>query len=595
MITWLKTHILKLLIALGIVGVAVASFVANPEVPPLLSGPPPSVTINGSVINFPYTDENVGEDLIIYTDRETYNELSEVPVKFAVINQGQTQNVSVQVYTANSNRKVTQVYQLKKDVPYTIQVDDFGPEECEERDEYNGHDELTGNKIQYCFTHKIGSHEETRYRDEWQEKVTGNAKAQPAKGKDVKGHVTDKSLTVLIQAEETLYFTAIIDIDPNIGREEFFIEAVGDDNGYGLLDPWYDSSWGYKQTWTVQTAQVPGSQTKIPIIATTTQAVLKSTGNGGNVASSTAGDIVFTDWDEIKIDHEIERYVATTGELVAWVKVPFVSSTSTRAINIYYGNAAAAYQPTNESVWDSNFKGVWHLPDGTTLGALDSTSNNNDGTIGGTVAATGNIDGAGSFDGVDDNVDAGAGTSLDVGTGDYTVSAWIKAQDPTEGYGLITVSGANSSGDDGIWFSVNGASGILEVWVSFGVGYVVNGFAGTIDLIDNVWHYVTWVWDRDVGNKFYIDGTQDGSDAVTNSDNIPSVENFFIGDRVGLDASYKGLLDEVRTIGAARAANWIGTEYNNQQAVNEFFSFGAQEAFATFQSGLKVIIIDGEE
>ena len=63
-----------------------------------------------STLNFPYTDENVGESFLIYTDRETYNELSTFPVKIAVVNNsGKAQNMTLQVYLKNSDRQVTSI------------------------------------------------------------------------------------------------------------------------------------------------------------------------------------------------------------------------------------------------------------------------------------------------------------------------------------------------------------------------------------------------------------------------------------------------------------------------------------------------------
>lgn len=47
---------------------------------------------------------------------------------------------------------------------------------------------------------------------------------------------------------------------------------------------------------------------------------------------------------------------------------------------MYYGHVSIANQWNVTGVWDSNFKGVWHLPNGTALTALDSTSNALNGT-----------------------------------------------------------------------------------------------------------------------------------------------------------------------------------------------------------------------
>ena len=85
---------------------------------------------------------------------------------------------------------------------------------------------------------------------------------------------------------------------------------------------------------------------------------------------------------------------------------------------IYYGGPTAGTK-TNQrksAAWNSNYIGVWHLPNGTTLTALDSTSNANNGTINGTVAVVGKIDGAGNFDGSNDYINVGDVEAVDTAT-----------------------------------------------------------------------------------------------------------------------------------------------------------------------------------
>jgi MSHA biogenesis protein MshQ len=55
-------------------------------------------------------------------------------------------------------------------------------------------------------------------------------------------------------------------------------------------------------------------------------------------------DIVFVDSDGQKLDHEIEYYNGTSGTLVAWVRIPSLSSTVDTTIYMYYGNADAFNQ-----------------------------------------------------------------------------------------------------------------------------------------------------------------------------------------------------------------------------------------------------------
>ena len=189
----------------------------------------------------------------------------------------------------------------------------------------------------------------------------------------------------------------------------------------------FANGYSFRRLIDITDAQVSaGPHTNFPILVSTTLTDIKTTGNGGDVTDAEGDDIIFTDSDgTTQLAHEVEKYVATTGELIAWVRVPSLSATS--QVYIYYGNAAiTAFQGNVTSngvtgVWDANFKGVWHLPNGTTLGALDSTSNAEHGTISGTTAASGQIDEAASFDG-SGNIITMSGVSQ-IGAG--TISAWI--------------------------------------------------------------------------------------------------------------------------------------------------------------------------
>ena len=164
----------------------------------------------------------------------------------------------------------------------------------------------------------------------------------------------------------------------------------------------------YHRSITVQTGQVTGTLTNFPMLVSFTDPNLRTTANGGHIASYNAGtndpwDLVFMALDNTtcggagtspcRLNHEIETYVATTGQLVAWVRVPSITSTSPNntVIYIYYGNSCMTASTQNETgVWDANYKGVWHLsqnPTGTAPQINDSTANSYNGTAVGSFVA----------------------------------------------------------------------------------------------------------------------------------------------------------------------------------------------------------------
>jgi hypothetical protein len=123
-----------------------------------------------------------------------------------------------------------------------------------------------------------------------------------------------------------------------------------------------------------------------------------------------------------KLDHEIESYDKTTGAFIAWVRLPKVYTSIDTLFYIFYGGKVIASQENITGVWDSNFKGVYHLKDGTSLNVNDSTSNALNMTATSLTAISGKVDGAADFDGTSGKMYAAATAVTNV-----TYSLWLKA------------------------------------------------------------------------------------------------------------------------------------------------------------------------
>ena len=132
---------------------------------------------------------------------------------------------------------------------------------------------------------------------------------------------------------------------------------------------------------------------------------------------------------------------SSTGDLVAWVKIPTLDADADTAIYMYYGNSCITAETQNKNaVWNANYKGVWHMSEeagGTGTADLyqDSTSNSSHGDDNvDATGQTGQIDGGQQFDGVDDHAlvpdpaeswEFSEG-GLDGGTSDFSISAWVR-------------------------------------------------------------------------------------------------------------------------------------------------------------------------
>ncbi|KKM67490.1 hypothetical protein LCGC14_1470580, partial [marine sediment metagenome] len=207
--------------------------------------------------------------------------------------------------------------------------------------------------------------------------------------------------------------------------------TIGDEDDLG------DCSYSFYKSITIESDEVWGSSdhTDFPFcVNITSDNDLRTIANNGNVERDEGYDIVFKDSYGRQLDHEIEDYVPTSGKFVAWVRIPTLSYNTDMVIYMYYGSSCVSSSQENiTGVWNSNYKGVWHLDETPADQGThdDSTSNPNTGTWNdtntlGNTNATGRIDGADDFDGTDDSINVSYDASLDM-TSEITISAWIKS------------------------------------------------------------------------------------------------------------------------------------------------------------------------
>jgi hypothetical protein len=374
----------------------------------------------------------------------------------------------------------------------------------------------------------------------------------------------------------------------------------------------------FRKSITIDRTKIPGAcgttLPDFPMLFSVTDGDLATTGNGGDVASYDAPsndprDIIFRALDDdtcggpgtapCTLDHEIEKYVDTTGELAAWVRIPSANTNSAGSdtvIYIYYGNAGLTESTANPTgVWNDGgnnyFKGVWHLREASGgSGAIkDSTSFVNHGTDSGApiFGATGKIGGAIEFDGSNDVIridnSNGAGHELDFTAGPFTISAWINTQSAN-----THIAGKRDGDLDQYQFGVGNFPTLF-----FRAGGEEGWQTSPPNLSYNTWYYAAVVVDASEWPEIYLDGTQQPwTDA--SGDSRPHTfthrdVDLSIGARWATDpttaAHFDGFIDEVRVSSTARSSCWLGAEYSNQKwpnkndfPTNGFLSLGSEES-----------------
>ena len=331
---------------------------------------------------------------------------------------------------------------------------------------------------------------------------------------------------------------------------------------------WYDTAWSYRTKLTIDRTKVANSdQTDFPVLIRSTNTAWKSAAHNGHVALDTGYDILFVADDGVtKLNHEIEKYDPTTGELIAWVRIPTVSYTADTDVFMYYGNASASDQSNSIGVWTNHFGAVYHLSDSGPSTATDTTSNHDATTSGAiTFGQTGTIAKAVTFDG---SIGGDMDTGYVLPSSDISISVW--AQSSATG---ITNRLLGANGTNIIWGARNVSTSLLASINGVGGGNNINV---TVPSLASGWHYITVTIDSVNGTSLYDDGVLVGS---SNTKNIVSTNSFHVGnDGEGVQTDvFDGSVDEVHFATQARSADWVMTEFSNQQSASSFYNLSSEE------------------
>ena len=268
--------------------------------------------------------------------------------------------------------------------------------------------------------------------------------------------------------------------------------------------------------------------------------------------------------------HEVERWNSSTGELIAWVKIPRLYHDSDTTIYMYYGNPnvdQATENPTG--VWDSSYVGVWHLNE-TTGSHYDSTSGNN-GTPGGGVIqdAIGKIDGANDFDGNDDYVEIG---TTGFSTTNMTFSAWVRADALADRRYIFGHTTQPAFANRIQLYTAGTAPTVLGL----GLGDTHAKDTGST-LSTGPWYHVVLV--KDATNYWvYLNTALDMSGTYTGLSALQTYADIGNdGNPSERTESWNGVIDEVRISDTPRSTCWIETEYANQSDPAGFYNVGLEE------------------
>jgi len=313
--------------------------------------------------------------------------------------------------------------------------------------------------------------------------------------------------------------------------------------------------------------------------------------------NSSLNDLRFMDRDcvtELYCEVEYWNYAGQQG--LVWVKVPQIdASSASDFIYLYYGNPSPPVSPFHDStkVW-GDYRLVQHLKE-TSGTHQDSTANNNDGSpVNGVLQGiTGRVDGADDFDGTNDYVSVGNGSSLSLTQ--YTIEAWIRR----DGDGVATATSGGTGGftgepvvakgnsyNDNPGVNINYFLGIRQTdrVVGFDFEDIENGglnhaVLGATPLIDGQWYYVAATYDGTT--RIFLNGNLDVATYLGVTPDscqwAATIGTAVSGAGAGTpDGAFNGIVDEVRIASGARSAQWIKAQYLSM--IDQYITFGSEQA-----------------
>jgi hypothetical protein len=349
----------------------------------------------------------------------------------------------------------------------------------------------------------------------------------------------------------------------------------------------YGFNFQYCKKIVVDHTQVSGSLTRYPLLINITgDDDLKTVANGGRVQNSQGWDIVFRTSVCGNYDHEFEKYDGANGDLVAWVQIPTLSSSTDTEIYMYYGATVICSPENPTAVWDARFRAVYHLNDD----FMDSTQYNRDGTNYGATFTAGKIGNGALFDPSDgyDRIELG---TWDMSSDDFTVQAWAWPNDFNQDDPRIVSKGSTtgSSTQDHVWqFGLeNGDNGENRMRFRLKTGW--DDALGTVQLTGSspngylptaqTWYHLagTYEDDNSAGTemRLYVNGLAAGQLGHAGNIRQNSWPVWIGANPHGASSgakSWDGVLDEVRILSSDLSQDWLETEYRNHNDPGNFYS-----------------------
>jgi len=280
---------------------------------------------------------------------------------------------------------------------------------------------------------------------------------------------------------------------------------------------------------------------------------------------------------------EIERWDDASEKAWLHVKLPSISESADTDLYLYYDSSQAdnttyvgdTTDAAAQSVWDSNYVGVWHMgqdPSGGSNAIKDSTSNARHGTSAGSMTSGDLVDGkfgkAIDFDGSNDYISVADSAALDF-SGGFTIEL---VHDPvqTDADRRLVWRYDDTSHDGYYVGQFTTGSGVFRFSI------FVDNVEGAIEsnaAPSGSFQHIAALRDDSNVMRMYVDSSAQTATA-TKAGTIDSNAALRIGNDPYGHNGY-GIIDSVRISKSARSASWLKTTYHG--LFDSLLEFGAEE------------------
>jgi biopolymer transport protein ExbB len=283
------------------------------------------------------------------------------------------------------------------------------------------------------------------------------------------------------------------------------------------------------------------------------------------------GDIVFTSATDSLLYHDIDTVDTSTGRVIAWVR-RYVSTSADTPIYMYYGNADMDNGFSANITWDTPYAGVWHFtgsdttPDDSSgnsrsLSANGDPTENVTGKIGAGISVTRNS----SWLIIPWGVTNGT-TNID--TTSITMCCWFNLSTDTAGDAHVFAhgnTGATPNVSENRYY-LRARQGTTNDPFS---SRVANGDSGGVSTSTTGTWYRGCISSDSAANTYIarVNTTSIANGIAFGSTPLAVAGDFLLGTAYNVPAEgMTGTIDEAYIYTGTRTADWLDTEYNNQNA-----------------------------